>query len=191
MSKQLKDITYRHIAIMLASKLPVEGEEFKARVEANLEAIKALPQELKLALKMAYIFSRKVPRQERDDFFQDIALTLCEKQTTDARFAYAIARCDWKNWFEKYAIRQHYSLDSVKEDEDGNPVTLGELIVGESEFELKMNGKLDAMRIFNKLPADIKGIVQKRLIGQALINTERARLSYWVKTHGTSLLLQD
>ena len=40
MSKQLKDITYRHIAIMLASKLPINGEEFKTQIEANLEAIK-------------------------------------------------------------------------------------------------------------------------------------------------------
>jgi hypothetical protein len=56
MSTQLKDITYRHIAIMLASALPIEGEDFRERVEANLEAIKTLPSYQKTALKMACIF---------------------------------------------------------------------------------------------------------------------------------------
>ena len=94
MSKQLKDITYRHIAIMLASKLPIDGEEFKTQIEVNLEAIKALPLEQKTALKMAYIFSLKVPRQGREDLFQDIAVKLFEAGTSEQRLAYAIALCD-------------------------------------------------------------------------------------------------
>jgi hypothetical protein len=190
MSVQVKDVTYRHIAKMLASALPIEGEQFGERVEANLQIIKGLQQAQKTALKMAYIFSRKVPRQEREDMFQDIALTLLKASTPDERLAYAIARCDWKDWYKKYSIRQHYSLDSVVEDSDGNPVAMGELIVGESEFELKMDGKLDASIIWEKLPEDIKAIVQKRLLGTALLNTERAKLSYWVKTKGYQLLLQ-
>jgi len=184
-------VTYRNIAIMLASSLPVEGEDFRNRVEINLKAIQSLSTEAKNALRSAYIFSRKVPRQEREDLFQDIALALLKARTKEPRLAYAIARCDWRDWWKKYKIRQHYSLDSVTEDEDGNPATLGELIIGESEFELKMDGKLDARRIWQKLPQDIKAIVQKRLLGQALLNTERARMSYWTKTQGYSLLLQN
>ena len=191
MNRQIKDITFRHVAIMLASALPIDGKEFRERVEANLKAIKRLPAEQKTALKMAYIFSRKVPRQEREDLFQDLAVKLFEARTSEQRLAYAIARCDWRDWWKKYKIRQHYSLDSITEDEDGNPVTLGELIIGESEFELKMDGKLDARRIWQQLPQDIKTIVQKRLLGQALLNTERARMSYWIKTRGYSLLLQN
>ena len=57
MSVQLKDVTFRHVAIMLASTVPVEGEQFTELVEANLQAIKSLPPEQKTALKMAYIFS--------------------------------------------------------------------------------------------------------------------------------------
>jgi hypothetical protein len=189
--KRFIKVTYRDIAKMLASALPVEGEEFARHVEANLNAIQLLSTEAKNALKSAYIFSRKVPREERRDIFQDLTLAVLKAQTKDEKLAYAIARCDWRDWWKKYKIRQHYSLDSVTEDGDGKPATLGELIIGKSEFELKMDGKLDARRIWQELPQDIKAIVQKRLLGQALLNTERARMSYWTKTQGYSLLLQN
>lgn len=189
MSVQIKDITYRHIAIMLASALPVEGEAFRDKVNEHLETIKTLPQIAKIALRSAYIFSRKVPRQEREDLFQDIALAVLKAKTKDERLAYAIARCDWKDWWNKYKIRQHYSLDSVTEDSEGNPVTLGELIVGEAEFERKMDGKLDAQRIWKALPDKIKPIVFNRLLGNALTHQERNTLNYWVKTKGYQLLL--
>jgi len=185
----MKDITYRHIAIMMAATLPVQDDDFRDKVNEILEIIKSLPKTAKIALRSAYIFSRKVPRQEREDLFQDIALAVLKAQTSDERLAYAIARCDWKDWWSKYKIRQHYSLDSVTEDEDGNPATLAELIVGESEFELKMNGNLDAQIIWNALPDNIKLIVQHRLLGQALTHQERNTLNYWVKTRGYQLLL--
>ena len=195
MSRQLKDITFRHVAIMLASALPIEGEDFRERVEANLEAIKELPASQRMVLKMAYIFSRKVPRQEREDLFQDIALALLKAGTSEPRLAYAIARCDWKDWWKKYKVRQHYSLDSIINDRGSNydgedgPHTLGELLVGEAEFERKMNGKLDAQRIWHKLPSNIKPIIQHRLVGQALNHQERNTLNYWVRTQGYQLLL--
>lgn len=187
--KQLFDITYRNIAVMLAKALPVDGADFTNRIEINLDTIKRLPQSAKVALRSAYIFSQKVPREERQDLFQDIALAVLKARTSDERLGYAIARCDWRDFWKKYKVRQHYSLDTVINDDDGNPVRLAELIVGEAEFERKMNGKLDAERIWNKLPVKIKPIIQKRLLGQALLNTERAALSYYVKTSGYQLLL--
>lgn len=187
MRAQLKDITFRHVAIMLASALPIEGEDFRAHVEANLKAIKALPQEHKTALKMAYIFSRKVPRQEREDLFQELALTLFEAGKTEERLAYAIARCDWRDWWKKYRIRQHFSLDSVVEDEDGNPATMGDLLVGESEFELKMDGKLDAYRIWNKLPDKLKKVVRARLLGQMVSPFDACELRDWANKHAMLL----
>ena len=63
MQKSYIQVTYRDIAKMLSSALPVEGEGFGDKVEEYLETIKALPREAKLALKVGYIFSRKVPRQ--------------------------------------------------------------------------------------------------------------------------------
>ena len=187
MTVELKDITFRHVAIMLASALHVEGEEFREHVEANLEAIKALPAEQKNALKMAYIFSRKVPREEREDVFQDIATTLVEHGTSETRLAYAIARCDWQNWWKKFKIRQHYSLDSVTDDGEGNPVTLGELLVGESEFELKMDGKLDAYRIWQLIPDRLKVVVRQRLLGQMVSPFDAMELREWANRHAMYL----
>lgn len=187
MAVQLKDVTFRHVAIMLASALPIEGEEFRTKVEANLEAIKKLPTEHRTALKMAYIFSRKVPRQEREDLFQEIALKLIEAGAEDQRLAYAIARCDWRDWWKKYKIRQHLSLDSVTEDEDGNPATLGELVIGESEFELKMDGKLDAERIWKILPDKLKTIVRQRLLGQMISPFDAMDLRQWASRHAMYL----
>lgn len=191
MSVQLKDITYRHIAKMLSKSLPVDGEDFGNAVNSNLEAIKKLPQPAKLALRSAYIFSRKVPREEREDLFQDIALAVLKAKTNDEKLAYAIARCDWRDWWKKYTIRQHYSLDTVTEDEDGNPVTLIEMIVGEADWEAKMNGALDAQLIWEALPADIKPIITNRLINKALTHQERNKLNYWVKTQGYKLLMEN
>jgi hypothetical protein len=195
MSVEIKDLTYRNIAKMLASAIPdhnghgYQDEQFTSLVNEYLEEIKRLPQEAKVALKSAYIFSHKVPRQEREDVFQDIALAVLKARTGEERLAYAIGRCDWKDWWSKYMIRQHYSLDSVVEDNEGNPATLGELIVGEAEWEIKMDGKLDAERIMDKLPADIKPIVERRMIGYPLKDAERQRLSRWVHSAGYQLLL--
>jgi hypothetical protein len=84
MSRFIK-VTYRDIAKMLASALPVEAEEFRDRVEVNLEAIQSLSTEAKIALKSAYIFSRKVPREEREDLFQDLALAGCLRHTPETK----------------------------------------------------------------------------------------------------------
>lgn len=182
-------VTYRNIAIMLASSLPIEGEDFRDRVEINLKAIQSLSTEAKTALRSAYIFSRKVPKQERQDLFQDLALAVLKAQTKDEKLAYAIARCDWLNWWKKFKIRQHYSLDTITKDEDGSPQRMGGLIVGEVDFEYRLDGKVDAERIWHKLPDNIKLIVKNRLLGKALTNTERSTLNRWVKSKGYQLLL--
>jgi len=182
-------VTYRQVATMLASALPVEGEEFGDKVNEYLASIKAMSQESKVALKVAYVFSRKVPREEREDLFQDLALAVLKAKTKDERLAYAIARCDWQNWWRKYMVRQHYSLDTVIEDDTGNPTTMAELLVGEVEFERKMNGKLEAERIWGLLPDKVKPLINKRLIGKALNHTERNTLNYFVRTQGYKLLM--
>lgn len=187
--KRFIKVTYRDIAKMLASALPIEGEEFRECVETNLKTIQLLSAEAKNALKSAYIFSRKVPRQEREDLFQELTLAVLKARTKDERLAYAIARCDWINWWKKFKIRQHYSLDTVIEDEDGNPKQMAELVVGEVDFEYKMDGKVDAERIWHRLPDNIKTIVRQRLLGQALNGSQRVTLHRWVKSSGYQLLL--
>lgn len=198
-------VSYRDIAKMMVKALPVEGKEFSDKVNHYLEVIKAMPTNAKLALKSAYIFSRKVPREEREDLFQEIALAVLKAKTKDEKLAYAVARCDWQNFWAKFKIRQHYSLDTVIDDDEGNPATMAELIVGEVEFEFKIDGKIEAERIWNKLPEDIKPLIQKRLLGKplsvprngrgrpqtdaALSSAERVRLNRWVHREGYRLLL--
>jgi len=182
-------VTFRDIAKMLCIALPVEGEDFGEHVNNTLEAIQKLDTEAKNALKSAYVFSRKVPRQEREDLFQELTLTLLRARTKDEKLAYAIARCDWLNWWKKFKIRQHYSLDTIIEDEEGNPVTMAELVIGEVDFERKLDGKIEAERIWNMLPPEIKKIVLQRLLGQALNGSQRVTLHRWVKTSGYQLLL--
>ena len=182
-------VSYRDIAKMLVKAMPIEIDDFRDKVESYINTIKAMPKEAKIALKSAYIFSHKVPREEREDLFQDIALAVLKTKTRDERLAYAVARCDWRNWWSKFRIRQHYSLDSVVDDGEGNGVALSELIVGEYEFELKMDGELDAQRIWDRLPGNIKPIILTRLLGKALNNTERSTLSRWIKKEGYQLLL--
>ena len=188
--KQYLDVTYRDVAKMLASALPVEGEDFRDRVEANLKSIKAMATGDKIALKVAYVFSRKVPREEREDLFQELALAVLKAKTKDEKLAYTIARLDWIDWWRKYRTREHYSLDSVIEDTEGNPTTLANMLVGEVEFERKMDGKLDAQRIFDKLPNDIKPLIERRLMGQPPSKSaERMKLSRWIKSEGYKLLI--
>lgn len=178
-----QEVTYRKVAKMLCSALPIEGQEFGNMVQETLETIKAMPAEHKVALRAAYIFSRKVPREEREDMFQELALALLEVRTNDERLAYTIARCDWRNWWEKYKIRQHYlagSLNRTLTDGEGNEVEFGELLVGEVEFERKMQGKIDGEALYKQLPAWVQRLVSKRLAGYPIRGGDRMMLNKWV-----------
>ncbi len=184
-------VTYRQIAKMLVSSLPVEGPEFGLKVEEYLSIIKGMKQESKVALKSAYIFSRKVPKPEREDMFQELFSAIYEVHTKDEPFGYTIARCDWRNWWQKYMTRQHYFAGSLKDtvtDGNGKSVELSELIVGEVEFEAKMVGKFEAQRIRSILPGGIRHLVDKRLLGKALTKLERECLNRW-SSKNISLLL--
>jgi len=185
-------VTHRQIAIMLTKALPIEGQEFSDKVEANIKAIQKLKPEARTALKAAYIFSRKVPREEREDFFQELTLSLLKANAKDEKLAYSIARCDWLDFWKRFKVRQHFyagSLDAVVHDQEGNETTVKELLIGECEFEFKMDGKIEAERIYNKLPEDIKPIILKRLASQPLLKAEHNKLNYFVKTRATSLLI--
>lgn len=185
-------VTFRDIAKLFVKAMPLEGQEFGNKVNEYTDIIKAMPTEAKVALKSAYIFSSKVPKVEREDMFQELALAIYKAQTKDEKLAYAIARCDWRDWWAKYKVRQHYyagSLNSTVLDSEGNECEICELLIGETEFEFKMDGKIDAERIWDKLPDKIKPIVQKRLLGYPLLKPEHNTLSYYVKTQGYKLLL--
>lgn len=183
-SKHVK-VTLRDIAKMLVKNMPIQEAEFTEKIEATIKALKKLDKNAKLALASAYVFSSKVPRQDREDLFQDITLAILESGTKDEPLAYSIARCDWKNWWEKRYSQARFTADSLDveiEDEDGNEIRASELLVGEVEFEAKEIGFLDGCALWDKIPAVIKPIVQKRLAGLALTRPERLDLYYYTLT---------
>ena len=186
------ELQYRTIAKQFCAHSGAENQEYGVLVEETLNAILNLPQADKYALKCAYIFSRKVPKFEREDLFQELFLNLYKSRAQDEKLCYAIARCDWVDWWKKYKIRSHYSLDeSIAQDESGNPQTLGDLLVNEIRFEYLVDGKLDAEYIYNRLPAHIKPIVTKRLQSNPLTSNERVALHRFVHGQGTNLLLEN
>jgi len=180
------ELTHRNIARWLSRMIP--DRDIAESVENSLKAIKALPGPQKQALKLAYIFSRKVPREAREDLFQDITLALLKANTTEEKLAYAIARFDWIDFWKHYKRREHYSLDSVITSADGNASTLGELLVGEVEFERKQCSEINAKSVYNSLPEFMQLIVTKRLYGKALSSSERNKLSRFIAKEGYKLL---
>jgi hypothetical protein len=183
-------VTYRDLAKLFTRALPMEGEEFSLKVEECLKAIKAMPASQKQALQCAYVFASKVPRQEREDMFQELALVLLEAQVENVKLAYAIARCDWQDWWRRYTVKSHYIVASLEDVvyKDDEAYQLGELIVGEADCETRIIGKVDGQRLWQSLPGQIKEIVQKRLLGKALNACERKRLSRFAQSHSSLLL---
>ena len=186
-------ITYRDIAKnMFCKALPVTGDAYTELVDTITETIKNLPVEARIALKTAYVFAKKVPREDREDMFQELALAVLTVDTKQERFAYAIARQDWRDWWKRYNTRQHYCGGSLNEcitDSDGEEREQIQLIAGAVEFERKMDGKLDAERIWNTIPDNVKPVINKRLLGVALDAAERQRLSRFVRAQGSRILL--
>lgn len=186
--KPIKDITYRNIAMMLVKAMPVDGEQFTDKVSEYTAIIQAMPIEHKLALRSAYIFSAKVPREEREDMFQELAIALLENGTKSPALAYSIARCDWRNWWSKYKIRQHYSLDTVVNDSDDTLATFGELVIGECDFDIRMNSEIECQRIVKMLPDKLKRVVKMTLLGQMVSPWDRLELQQWGIKHAMSLV---
>ena len=179
-------VEFRTIAKFLVKHLALDGQEFGAKVEETTATIRKLKPAQRTALKAAYVFANKVPRDERQDLFQELVLALLERSTKEEKLAYAIARCDWIDWWKRFTTKQQYarvSLQSTVEDADGNETELSELIVGECEFERKMDGLLDGKALWAKLPNEIQAIVQKRLLGKALLKAEHNKLAYFARRH--------
>jgi DNA-directed RNA polymerase specialized sigma24 family protein len=188
---------YRSIAKMLASASCAElpDVEFKAMVDTFMEVIAKLPQEQKTALKMAYIFSRKAPQQERADLYQELYLKLIKARCADEKLAYAIARCDWKDFWRAYRIHEHFSLDAVdmtSDAEDASDYGQGAIdrIAYHSDLlqgEIELENKVDASILWDRLPKAIKAIVAKRINGVALKCSERVALHRYIKANSTML----
>ena len=197
----------RKVAISLAKALPIESGAFADKVNEYMKRIMRLPVATKYNLKSAYIFSSKVPREEREDVFQTLFTALTEANPSDEKLSYAIARRDWIDWYRKFKVKSQYgmSFDLATNSDNENQRQLSEVLIGECEFELKIESKLDAQAIWSQLPQRMKGIVQKRLLGTdcerktgnhrgrpykqyALSNADRCYLHDWVKKNPMALV---
>lgn len=194
-TETLKEIDYRKIATMFVKALPVEDSEFRTAVDNCLSEIKALPVEAKNALWASYVFSSKAPIEEREDLYQTLAVKLLEANVPDRALAYSIAKCSWVDWWRAYRIRQHLSLDSIVEGEDAQDSgedrgrSLAEMVVNDIDYQLRLDGQVQASFIWDKIPRDIRPIVSRRLEGRALRADERQALSRWTRAHGYKILL--
>jgi hypothetical protein len=183
---KLTELTYRHIAKMLVQALPIDADDMTERVNDYTTIIKSLPASARYALRAAYIFGSKAPREEREDLFQELALKALTARADSEKLAYAIARADWLDWWKNYKRNRGFitvSLESTTMDEDGNQVTLGSMLAGECDFELKMDGELDGERIFDMLPDNLKRIVERRLTGQIVSPFDHQALTDWASRH--------
>jgi hypothetical protein len=206
----ITEANYQQIAKAAIGAPSFESDnEYINLIKSTAKAFDKLGTNEQLAVEAAYIFSRKVPYNERQDLFQELVAAILQSGTENAAFAYTIARRDWQDWWRSYKTRSHFYggyLSEVILNEDGEETELAELLVGEVEFERKQIDKLDAQQLWQQIPADIKTLVMKRLQGKPLgaprmrkagrpkssgsLNaTERQRLNRYVKTAGYKLLI--
>jgi DNA-directed RNA polymerase specialized sigma24 family protein len=208
MNKLATRASYHQIAKAAISHSFDDDDEYITLVKQTAGAYEKLDDNGKLAVEAAYIFSRKVPSVERQDFYQEIICAVLESATTKAEFAYTIARRDWQDWWRSFKLHSQFHegyLSEALTNSDGEETELAELLVGEVEFEAKQIDKLDARRLWQQIPTDIQRLVVKRLRGRplgsprkrkagrpastgSLDNTERQRLNRWVKANSHLLV---
>jgi hypothetical protein len=209
METLLKQATYQQIGKAAIAHSFDNDDDFIDLVKITAQEFEKLGLNARLAIEAAYIFSRKVPAEERQDLFQELIAAVLASGTENKAFAYTIARRDWQNWWASYKLHSQFYQGYLSEtitDAQGEETELAELLVGEVEFEAKMIGKLDTRQLWKQLPSDIQKLVLKRLKGKplgtqhkrkagqpkssgSLNNTERQRLNRWIKTQGYKLLV--
>lgn len=199
-------VTIRDIAKMFTYSLGVKlnSQEFLENVESNMRTIENLPIESRQALKLAYLFSSRVPSEDKQDFFQELALTLFRKRVKDEKLAYVIARCDWVEFWKTYKHKSEneISLDKLMsfddpENENGsenreNGKHLAELFISGIEYENTQSPKakriIEAIKSHGKNGQRILEIASKRLSGQSLTNAERKCLCVFAQRNAVYYL---
>lgn len=170
------EVSYRNIARLLC-QTDREANDYAEALEFTLTQVKALPAQTKLSMRIAYIFASKVPHEEREDCFQTFTATLLKSGISDERLAYAVIRADWLDFWRAYKVKERArtTLESEVTDADGNAAELGDLLIGEVEFENKMESTLDTASLWSQIPADMRSLIAKRLSGQNLTTSRGTR----------------
>lgn len=184
-----------------------DDETYMSLVQSTRADLEKMGRNTRLAVEAAYIFSRKVPANERQDMFQELTTAILANGTESPAFAYTIARRDWQNWWRDYKLHSQFHggyLSETITSAEGEETELAELLVGEIEFEAKQIDRLDAGQLWAQMPKHIQALVLKRLQGKplgaprkgkakhegaSLSSTERQQLNRWVKSEGYRLLI--
>jgi len=126
----------------------------------------------------------RIPYQEREDVLQELALRMLEARPCTAAMAFIIARNHVANWWRHYRAHRLYGDSDITY---GSELTdtgeeIIQTIVGEVEWQARIDSELEAKRIFSNLPPRIQGIISKRLAGRRLSGAERVALHRFVNT---------
>jgi len=172
-------VTCRQIARVLVKGLPLNDDEVAGKVDEYTKAIEAMPEKTRHALQSAYIFSSKVPPEEREDLFQDIVYAVLQKSKDGEGVAYMTGRGKWLDGLGcgEHKKKRHpsSSLNEVITTE-GQDIELGETLVGTDDLEDKVIERIEAQKIYLELPRHIKLIVKKRFRGELISPKEKRQL---------------
>lgn len=170
-------VTYRQIAKILVRGLPLDSQELPQAIEQYTKAIEAMPEKARFALQSAYIFSSKVPPDQREDMFQDIVYAVLRKSKDGEGVAYMTGRGKWLDGLGGEHKKKHHpasSLNEVITTDDKGEIELGETIVGMDNLEDKIINRVEAQRIYRELPRHIKLLVKRMFRGEVLLPKERS-----------------
>ena len=141
--------------------------------------------------KVIAFWTIRYPNQEREDSIQDMALALLKYQPGTPGLAFAVCRGRNLDWWKAYKYRQHHSLDADNgglDAEDSDGVTMAEMLAGRVEWERKIDGVMDARKLWEILPLNIRRTVSKRLRGIRMNGAERVALHRFAKANPQLLL---
>lgn len=195
-------VSYRSIAKLLTYGMPLDGQDYKVKIESCIKSIEAMPVEQQATLKASYIFSRKphgLPIEERRDLFQDLVSSCLTVLATKRPirdpepFCYKTVRLAWldrrrySNRPIETLTREAHRLNSPVIDSNGQETELQELIAGEVEFERKLNSELDSQAVLNALPDRVKDVAIKRLSGLDVSNADYKAAKRYITKHQNSI----
>jgi len=150
----------------------------------NLQTLEAMPEVQQHIVSAAYLYSRRVPRDDQQDVFQELVSRIWDAlarrkakgETTllyPKAYTLKVARCEWIRWLKSRSRENSRRIPF--EDVEDTP---------ESGMIEAVEAGLEAQRIWRVLPANIQAIVRKRLNGQHNTGPERERLGKYLQKHG-------
>lgn len=193
-------VSHRKIANVLLEGMPIHDKEYTQKVNEYIETLKHMPIEQFHVLQAAFIFSRKIAQEERQDLFQHLVAHILEIMskwdkpiTSTSGFCYKVARHEWMHFLrDKHRhIRMLngsvLSLNVIVEDSEEGEIELQNCIGDGVNFESELNSKLDTQALIDTFPDRVKAIVHQRLNGQKISHLDYKVLNRYIKRNGDKI----